>query len=193
MAKVLHASYSGYFPFCVPSGKITSGSFIAVSLEEAMSIFWKVKIMSFVWLSEQTATSNEGDEFKIQRSLSYDELIPIPNEQNLVCYPLPFLRYGVSTIIPDLELGLFVWGSMVQSRGTFYIPIDIYVGLGDNQPQTYTLNYPPYVEGQEESTTMNIFGHSVEARYWPTGALDPINQFNPIQITLAPLEYWPYN
>jgi hypothetical protein len=92
----------GAFPFCVPTGTITSGSFIAVSLKEAMSIFWKVKIMSFVWLSKQPFIL-EKQEGKIQRSLSYDKLIPVTNQKNLVCPLLPYWGYEVvETVINEL-------------------------------------------------------------------------------------------
>ena len=47
MAKVLHASYSGYFPNCIQQGSTpTSPSidqYIPITLEEAMFIFWKGK------------------------------------------------------------------------------------------------------------------------------------------------------
>lgn len=200
MAKVLHASESGYFPFCVPDGTIDSGSFIAVSLEDAMSIFWKVKIMSFSAYAPESLGKGfeESLNSKIQRSLSSYELDPIPDERNLVCHPLFYWGYEAfdqdSDPEPDFLFAgyagtgdIFKWDDMVQSGGSFYIPIDLYVGFGDNDNQTYTLNYPPYDEEYEDSTTITIFGHSVQANYYTAqGGLAPI------QISITPLEYWPY-
>lgn len=210
MGKVLHPKL---FPFCVPKGTITSGSFIAVSLEEAMNIYWKVRRMSYVfeYIASSPPIYTEIVQGKIQRSKIYNgDYDPLTSEEYLVCtdstpaywsydatqtlilsgetsvYPIPnypFLLRSDSGVI-------FLWSEMVQSDGIFYIPIDLYVSLGDNQPATYTLNYAGGNPPEEEfPTTINIFGYSIQALYWKF--FDP--GFAPIQITINPLEYWSYD
>lgn len=44
MGKVLHASYSGYFPFCTEQGTPSSSKeYLSLTLLEAMTLFWRVK------------------------------------------------------------------------------------------------------------------------------------------------------
>jgi hypothetical protein len=208
MGKVLHPKL---FPFCVPKGTITSGSFIAVSLEEAMNIYWKVRRMSYVF--EYISSSpiyTEIVQGKIQRSrFYYGGYDPLVSEEYLVCtnstpvywsydatQTLIFLNETLINPIPNYQFNLenlgviFLWSEMVQSDGTFYIPIDLYVSLGDNEPATYTLNYAGGNPPEEEfPTTINIFGYSIQALYWKF--FDP--GFAPIEITINPLEYWSYD
>ena len=43
MGKVLHASYSGYFPTCIEQSEPPAGRYISGSLEDIMSFYWRVK------------------------------------------------------------------------------------------------------------------------------------------------------
>lgn len=51
MAKLLHASRSGYFPFCIESGNALEptnfGITSPIGLAEAMEIYWKIKTLNF--------------------------------------------------------------------------------------------------------------------------------------------------
>jgi len=203
MGKVLHASYSGYFPFCVQKGKITSGSFIEVTLKEAMSIYWKIQTMSYEWFTPLGTNFSEKQEGKIQRSLFSYEFSPLPDEQNLVCGGVYWsydaqitdivssgtFVYPISNYAFTDEAGvIFNWGNMVQSDGIFYIPIDLFLSLGDNEPATYTLNYAG-TNDNEELTTINILDNSVQALYWKRADINP---YYPTQMTISPLEYWSY-
>ena len=63
MAKVLHASYSGYFPSCLTEDSAQASQ----SLEDAMSIYWRVKswtitISGAFPISGRTFTQTAADE-----------------------------------------------------------------------------------------------------------------------------------
>lgn len=51
MGKLLHASRSGYFPFCIESGNELGpqdfGIASPISLEDAMTIYWRIKSLSY--------------------------------------------------------------------------------------------------------------------------------------------------
>ena len=200
MGKVLHPKL---FPFCAPEGTITSGSFIAVSLEEAMNIYWKVRRMSYIFeYPADLSHLYENQEGKIQWSKVYgQDYDPVTSEETLVCGNSIYWSYDATQTIGDgyafpipnypfyagFDTGnIFNWNGMVQLDGTFYIPIDLYVSFGDNEPATYTLNYAGTNFG-EQSTTINIFGYSVQALYWTY-----VFNYGPIHITINPLEYWSY-
>jgi hypothetical protein len=73
MGKVLHASYSGYFPFCTQQGTPSSSKeYLSLSLLEAMTLFWRVK----KWEVKVTGVLNytyppSGDSYRFLQSLTY--------------------------------------------------------------------------------------------------------------------------
>lgn len=94
MAKVLHASGSGYFPFCLsqgvpPSTGLGTNYPISLSLTKYMSWWWKVKTWTLTGSSACIETADSGN---LVNNWSTTSLVQedsytasIPSEQNLVC------------------------------------------------------------------------------------------------------------
>jgi hypothetical protein len=87
MGKVLSAEGSGYFPICIPEGTATPPrNFLSLTLEQAMSLFWKVK----TWEAKITGSVFYNNGQTITYLLStYQELVrnrpEINSEENYVC------------------------------------------------------------------------------------------------------------
>jgi len=205
MGRFLHASYSGYFPFCIGKGKIESGSFITTTLKEAMSIYWKVRKMSYVFdHADSPSYIGRKQEGKIQKTPQYAvDFLPLEQEEKLVCptdnwgydnttsysngYNSSFGPFPFSQSSNTGSGTIFNWAGIKQEKGVYYIPIDFYLSWGDNTPATYTFNYSG--RSDEQPITIKILGYSVKALYWKS----LIYNHNPIQITIEPLEYWSYS
>jgi len=106
MGKVLHASYSGYFPTCIIDGTPTPPEeYLSLTLEEAMALFWRVR----TWEARASgliadAATSANIEYT---SNSYSEMTPsivIEEEKNLVCKGSEtffFSRDATATITPN--------------------------------------------------------------------------------------------
>jgi len=104
MAKVLHASDSGYFPFCLTKGVPPStglGTYypISLSLTKYMSWWWKVRTWNLTGSSAciETATPPEGDPLVnnwTTTGLVQDDnwTSSIPSEENLVCQDIRIIQ-----------------------------------------------------------------------------------------------------
>lgn len=147
MGKVLHASGSGYFPFCLTKGvppETGKGTLypISLSLTKYMSWWWKVKTWKLTGNSAciETATPPEGDPLVNNWSttgLVQDEnwTLSIPSEQNLVCE-------GVRIIRKDEDNGIGFNGNSIQLGSftndwtiTFYTTV--YISGTTVYPQMY--------------------------------------------------------
>lgn len=84
MGRVLHASYSGYFPFCIDAGPDPEFSFNSADIASAMSLWWKVKKIRFygVFGLPDFEPENYYDwELIVERNAT--------SEESLVCAPSP--------------------------------------------------------------------------------------------------------
>jgi hypothetical protein len=106
MGKVLHASYSGYFPTCIVPGKPTPPEdYLSLTLDQAMALFWRVK----TWRAKASGSfHDEVLEATIEyTSSSFVDMTPnliVDEEQNLVCYgnrTFYFERAATATITLD--------------------------------------------------------------------------------------------
>ena len=114
MGKVLHASGSGYFPFCI--GEIDPSIpelYSMVSIEAVMKIWWRIKKIRFYGTYTQRNNGNPIDvpwELIVQRNAA--------NEENLVCNPFPS------------------WNTISQlniTNGSFNTSSVFYKGTSDNR------------------------------------------------------------
>jgi len=94
MGKVLHASGSGYFPFCLTKGTPPSTGKgtdypISLPLTKYMSWWWKVKTWELTGSSACSETANDGDFNNTWTTTSLNQDTTwtgaIPTEENLVC------------------------------------------------------------------------------------------------------------
>ena len=128
MGKVLHASFSGYFPTCIIEGIPTpSQDYLSLTLEQAMALFWRVKtwearasgsFYSYSIGSDITYTSN-----------SFSDMTPsitIQEEKNLVCKgseTFSFSRNATanipSPISGTIDFG-YTFTSIKKNASTYY-------------------------------------------------------------------------
>ena len=106
MAKVLHASYSGYFPFCLTKGtppQTGRGTDypISLSLTKYMSWWWKVKTWKLTGSSACSETADSGNLVNnwTTTSLVQDDSYTssIASEQNLVCQSVRIIKRASET------------------------------------------------------------------------------------------------
>jgi hypothetical protein len=134
MGKVIHASYSGYFPTCIISGTPTpSQEYLSLTLEQAMALFWRVR----TWEAKASGSFRDNVlEANIEyTSGSFADMIPsieIAEEKNLVCKgseTFYFQRDATATITPDVgdpyntygAIGFqYIFSSIKNSGSTYY-------------------------------------------------------------------------
>jgi len=135
MGKVLHASFSGYFPTCISDGiPSPSQDYLSLTLEEAMAMFWKVR----TWEARASGSFYSANiSSQIQyNSNSFSSMTPsvvIDSEEILVCKgeeTFNFSRTASVTITPDggdpttynndsIGFG-FSFSSIARSGSTYY-------------------------------------------------------------------------
>lgn len=146
MGKVLHASYSGYFPTCIISGTPTpSQEYLSLTLEQAMALFWRVR----TWEAKASGSFRDNVlEANIEyTSGSFADMTPsieITEEKNLVCKgseTFYFERNATATITPDI-------GGPYNVDGT--INFQYIFSSIKNNASTY---YPSFLISSINSTT----------------------------------------
>lgn len=79
MAKVLHASKSGYFPFCIPVFSGGTDQFTTANLEDAMKMYWVLRTFSI------TGSYNGPDDSILDFSIVLTN--SAAKEEEIVCNP----------------------------------------------------------------------------------------------------------
>ena len=124
MGKVLHASGSGYFPFCLTKGtppETGLGTYypISLSLTKYMSWWWKVKTWNLTGSSACIETADSGN---LVNSWSTSSLVQdyawtfsIESEENLVC------QSGGRIAVSGFNANSTVNGSPALSTNSWFI------------------------------------------------------------------------
>jgi len=120
MGKVLHASYSGYFPFCIEEAPepteeelvVGSGTLypVGMSLKNAMELYWRIKKIK---LTTPRASATAFAESTKQ------------SEEFLVCTPNPIsatASYLTTGIYRFTDLGIFLQSPFVYKYNDLYYP-----------------------------------------------------------------------
>ena len=105
MGKVLHASYSGYFPFCLISQAKNNPSEypFEVNLKNAMALFWKVK----TWRVQGYITDTVVQPTYVKNDTS--TFIP-SDEAGLVCaagFVIDIFTTGSGFSFESIDIGFF--------------------------------------------------------------------------------------
>jgi hypothetical protein len=173
MAKVVHASYSGYFPYCLlPYQESTFFPIVSrVSLENAMSLFWRVKKMR---ISGTYQTPPPNEETRSWEMIAESAAI---TESNLVCNP-GILITSTSNISDSPSPPVFGFTDYVQSSGDLFVaPFAIAGFFADTQEAGFSYTNP----AQSGAKTLSIEGTTLTGEDAGTGT------------QLEVLEYWQYN
>ena len=160
MAKVLHASYSGYFPACL----IEESTLATQPLEDAMAIYWKVKswtvtISGALPVSPRTFTRTDPDEtYLVCNNNEFS-----PSDENNVFFLYGFFVNSYSNptlygVIPQFFISGD--GQMYTSGGgdEFATLVGSYTVFGQSYPLFRITD-----EGDETPAS----GVIVPASYWP--------------------------
>lgn len=199
MGKVLHASYSGYFPFpfCLsenntfPTGRETFYP-IGLSFEQAVSLYWRVSKWQFS--DNFTPSSNET----IFEFTYYPALINIPEEKYLVCSSGFVFDRVFNEQVPGFVFSQISEGYLFQSPQL----------LPENIVKKDNLYYPQlFFSGQwlnfgDFGTGVTLFNPITDSNLvgslrieWLQYIVDiPLYSFytNSYSVVLKAVEYWSY-
>lgn len=192
------------FPFCIENGVINTGSFITLSFDQLINLWWKVKVIScninhpsidfFVAYKRN---------FKLYPGNNniYSSIFGRFNNDSKLVFPYLYAYDeqsvydsfgGITTSNSDGWLTnwpLINWNGIKQQNNTFYVPLDFNFDEGDNQPKIASTNYnfdsnPAYTDTYP--TICNFFGQTVQAHYFnPFGG-----QAIPPYLTVSIESYW---
>jgi hypothetical protein len=173
MAKVLHASYSGYFPYCIlPYQESVFFPFVSrASLTQAMSLFWRVKKMRISGTYQTPPPNQETRSWEmIAESAANDE-------SKLVCNP-GIVITSTQNIVSQPAPPAFGFTDYVQSSGGLFVcPFTIAGFFADTQEEGFSYTNP----AQSGTKTLSIEGTTLTGEDAGTGT------------QLQVLEYWQYN
>jgi len=169
MGKVLHASYSGYFPFCLPVFSGGASSFTAASVEDSMKMYWVLR--SFSITGSYTGQDDSTLTFSIVLENSALE------EKDIVCNPS-------WTILSSSSLnsinGSWYGGGQFYSYGNLIVPdyqiSALYDDGGGGGLAITSQNYSGY-EQSFDFEGMTFYGTSGGAS----------------SFSITPISYWSYD
>jgi hypothetical protein len=181
MAKVLHASASGYFPSCLE----VNDELAIFTLEEAMEIYWKVN----AWTITGTYTNNLGESSPFSQTFTST----LADETKLVCRARNFFPYFENDFTPFTDEAFFRRPQYfyINSSGNLYgLDIDF--------------QFAP--AGQGEGSIKAIGAGNVSFDYTNVGSLSVLGKSIPFYAessddgnnppsasgTMTPSEYWTY-
>lgn len=206
MGKVLHASYSGHFPFCVkqleddpaynsyiqsgfpPAGSPGSYYPIGLSIYQAMRLFWIIRKMRLKTLFN----GDTGENFTYFESQESTTPVSINEEQEIICmhgglYTAYIKNISISesateVVNPVISIGSFLklddlYYPLIAAGSSAFTPSNAYFSATFNDP-----GYSLY-----ESGVCNFFGFGEIALYTYTdGTL-------PYPFDFVATEYWSYD
>ncbi len=178
MAKVLHASYSGYFPSCLQVNSARS----IFTLEEAMKIYWRVK----AW----TITGTYSNQFGESSAFSQTFTSTLADETHLVCLPRDYFPYFETDFTPQTDDTLFRRSSnfYISSSGSLY---GVDIAFRFNSPGEFprSIGTSGIDDPSSNVGVLSVLGKSIpfyaeagDGDEFPTSANG----------TMTPIEYWTY-
>jgi hypothetical protein len=187
MGKVLHASGSGYFPFCLTKGTppqtgLGTNYPISLPLTKYMSWWWKVKTWNLTGNSACNETADEGNLVNnwTTTSLVQDDTYTadISSEQNLVCYIIRVIKRASESDQEGVGFNGFSTGSFSQAFTNLWI---------------ITFENHGYISGSTIYPKMNVSGWYDSLSAGDTKVqqqLDPISSFRIDGVTIPCYIKW---
>jgi hypothetical protein len=190
MGKVLHASKSGYFPYCIQES--ADSRYAIFSLQDLMKIYWRVRTWTFSASGTRLNANDQEVPFStslgnIQSGFEGDEgLVAHTTEEQLVCGSGFFLNQE-----EDFTYARIGITNPVKKVGDLYGGVDGRVG--DNEENVeYVFRAIPVTTQVEVSSTISIFGGTFFIGAFSTGEVvsEPLLSLN--LATLTPTLWWSY-
>jgi hypothetical protein len=191
MAKVLHASGSGYFPYCIQTAPADKSNLVGGTLEQIMELYWRVKAWRLDFVSGSVNFFySSGDVFTLTYTASQQTLgsVNATSETNLVCNPSPLISATANYLLggDNNSLQVMLNGFPGSGGSSFSKENEIYY--------MYFYFYMIYVstqvtEYQVGSVTIN--GLSVPLYGYIDGQ-PPTNITGNISASISPIAYWTY-
>jgi hypothetical protein len=196
MGKVLHASSSGYYPFCLSSS--LNNSYFDGGLENNMTLFWRVKnwglLFDVSWIvTSPVSTTTEISTNQLGSSGPFKPNgAQIGDEESLVCADYIFFEWPCTQIVTTpsstttttVIARLTVGGQATESRIYFTFSVaDILI----------TSDPPPFLP-RKKAGDANIVAYNIN-RAIPAYVITSFNIFSPTgfdDISLTATEYWSY-
>ena len=178
MAKVLHASASGYFPSCLPT---FSSGYPSFPLDTAMEIYWKVR-------SWQVTGSYTYGPYNVPISQTFTSTLD--DETGLVC----LASYSSSDFTPDQEVANT--GRTFFQRphifaiigGQYSVLIDFCIAFQDPAfPDSRSVG--TIFAGEGKGSTFSFFGKSLPCSIETKDGDEFVNS---AEISITPASYWTY-
>ena len=187
MPKVLHASYSGYFPNCIETAPENKNQLIAGTLEETMELYWRVKTWRLDFVSGSvTFDYGEGVSETLTYTASQQTLgsVNAINETYLVCGIYPVVsgtaNYSINSGFNQSLIFRLGEGFVKALNEIYYMPFVFDMGFVTTQQYEYQvgsvtingLSVPLYgqIDGPPpDSITGNISASISATEYWSYG------------------------
>lgn len=182
MGRVLHGSYSGYFPFCIneaePSDVGEGTEFpLKLSLEKAIELYWRIKKWNF-YINQDGVIA----EFNFDRVGEFEPTQNPQKEEDLVCnipiggdfFPSPFDQIQPAIYFNQLY---FLINPSTQEKE--YYPSISFTGNYAERAWTSIFTPPAEFVGTVEIETFGQFNCALSSPYSQT-------------IKLRPIKWWSY-
>ena len=189
MAKVLHASASGYFPACIQTAPTFKSNLVGGTLEQIMELYWRVKAWRLDSVSGTTSTNYAGGASNQRTYTASQQTLGSVNatsETNLVCNPYPFFSATANYLLTyssgseNLSLGVGLGGNFYKENELYYMAFSFDMSF-------VTTQVTPYQVG-----SLTINGLSVPLYGYIDGQ-PPVSITGNISVSISPTAYWTYS
>ena len=188
MAKVLHASASGYFPACIQTAPTSKSNLVGGTLEQIMDLYWRVK----AWRLDSVSGSIDIDGEILNYSASQQTLgaVSATTETDLVCNS-SFTANAIYTLSGGFgsqtgQLDIALGGSYFNENTAYYSYFSFEMFFVTAQETVYV----PFVSSGGQVGSVTINGLSVPLYGYVDGPARPIT--GNLTASISPIAYWTY-
>lgn len=196
MGNVLHASYSGYFPFCIEDGdssQVGPGTFhpISIPIEDIIKIYWRIRKINaagpvFDPIGEADVQYFESDLFSLSTPNLEEEIVCNKYGAFFSCSEIVVMGQIFDAI--NIEFcSISLTDSHILRVGNLYYPSIICSGTGaTNNGNTVYFGLSFLSPGWTQVGDIDFFGYSIPLYK------DPTTSELPYYGSIYATQYWSY-